>query len=116
MEMRYKIWLDQDGKAFGTGPYNILVNVEKEGSLNEAARKMGMSYSKAWKIVNMVEKRLGIKFLLRKIGGNEGGGSYLTEEGKAFMERYAAFRKEADEALAKIYERYYGGKNDDVKS
>lgn len=50
MRLAYKIWLDNNGKAFGEGPYELLTRVERTGSLNRAAAEMGMSYNKAWRL------------------------------------------------------------------
>lgn len=107
MKLCYRIWLDKNGKAFGAGPYKILANIEKYGSMNEAVKKMKMSYSKAWKLINMVEERLGFKVLCREVGGISGGGAYLTEEAKVFMEKYSSFYKEAGQALEVLYDKYF---------
>ena len=48
MKLAYKVWLDNEGKAFGEGPYRLLKLVEKTGSLHQAAMEMKMSYRKAW--------------------------------------------------------------------
>ena len=39
-KLRYKIWLDQDGKAFGQGPYHLLAGIKETGSLSQAARQL----------------------------------------------------------------------------
>ena len=87
----YRLWLDANGKAFGKGPYELLTAVSQYGSLNEAAKKLGMSYSKAWKLVNMIEDRLGFTLLYREAGGSGGGGSYLTPEAEEFLRKYKKF-------------------------
>jgi molybdate transport system regulatory protein len=69
MRVASKIWLDHNGKAFGEGPCRLLKWVEKTNSLHEAAHQMGMSYSKAWKLIQTMEKRLGFSLLDKKIGG-----------------------------------------------
>ncbi|NLW07138.1 MAG: LysR family transcriptional regulator, partial [Clostridia bacterium] len=75
MKLRYKIWLENDGKVFGDGPYDLLSRVDKLGSLRAAAREINMSYSQAWELVNGLEQRLGFKLLRREVGGSRGGGS-----------------------------------------
>ena len=108
MKVAFKVWLDHNGKAFGDGPYELLKRVEKTNSLNEAAHQMGMSYSKAWKLVQSMEKRLGFPLLDKKVGGLSGGGSQVTPKGKDLMKRYERFEKETREAIEKIYEEYFG--------
>jgi molybdate transport system regulatory protein len=108
MKFACKIWLDHKGKAFGEGPHELLKRVEKTNSLHEAAHQMGMSYSKAWKLIQTMEKRLGFSLLDKKIGGLSGGGSQVTPKGKELMKRYEQFEKEAREAIEKAYQKHFG--------
>ena len=110
MKVACKIWLDNDGKAFGEGPYELLKRVEKTNSLHEAAHQMDMSYSKAWKLIQTMEKRLGFTLLDKKIGGLSGGGSRVTLKGKELMTHYGRFHKDVKEALEKIYIKHFGQK------
>jgi len=107
MKVAYKIWIDQHGKAFGDGPYELLKRVEKTGSLHKVAGQMGMAYSKAWKLVRMMEQRLGFLLLDRKVGGRSGGGSHITPEARHLMICYERFRKEAEESIAKIFQKHF---------
>lgn len=107
MELKYKIWLYNGGKAFGEGPYDILKRVDRLKSLNKAAAEINMSYSQAWNLINTIEKRLGIKLLRREIGGNSGGGSYLTREARDLIHKYESFIKEADELLTRLYQKHF---------
>jgi len=43
MKVVYKIWFENEGKAFGDGPYLLLKGIEKTGSLHQAALGMEMS-------------------------------------------------------------------------
>ncbi len=107
MKAVLKLWLDQDGKAFGDGPYELLKKVETTGSLHKAAAQMGMAYSKAWKLIRMIEQRLGFRILEREVGGRSGGGSRITPRGKDLMSCYAKLHKEAQEAVNRIFERRF---------
>jgi len=104
-----KIWLDHNGKAFGEGPLELLKRVEKVNSLHEAAHQMGMSYSKAWKLIQSMEKRLGFSLLDKKVGGLSGGGSQVTPKGKELMKRYERFEVDAMRAIEKAYQKHFGG-------
>jgi len=109
MRVGYKLWLDSGGKAFGDGPLELLRAVERLGSLRQAAREMGMSYTKAWKLVGLMEERLDVVLLDRSVGGTGGGGSALTPEGRELLARYAAFREEAERLLEELFARHFGG-------
>jgi len=102
MKVVCKIWLDNCGKAFGEGPCELLKRVKETSSLHEAAQQMGMSYSKAWNLIQTMEKRLGFTLLDKKIGGTSGGGSQVTPEGNEFMKRYERSRKRPQEPLKRF--------------
>ncbi len=108
MKVIYKVWLDNNGKAFGEGPYELLKRVEHTKSLHQAANQMGMAYSKAWKLILTMEKRLGFALLDRKVGGRSGGGSQMTARAKNLMKHYEGFRKDVEKAMQKIYGRHFG--------
>lgn len=107
MKVGYKVWLDNGGKAFGDGPYELLKRVDGTHSLHRAAKEMGMAYSKAWRLIGVMEKRLGILLIERKVGGLSGGGSRVTPQGKELMKRYRHFQKDVNASLEKIYRTYF---------
>jgi len=103
---------DENEKFFGEGPYQLLRQVEKVGSLHAAASNMGMAYSKATKLLKNAEEALGFPLTVRKIGGKSGGGSVLTEEAQDFMQRYEAYRNDCLESNAQLYEKYFGNQEE----
>jgi molybdate transport system regulatory protein len=107
MNLAYKVWLDNDGKAFGEGPYALLKHVRETGSLHQAAAQMGMSYRKAWLTLRASEERLGFLLLERTVGGASGGGSRLTPSGRRFMRKYEQFREEIAKAVESVYAKHF---------
>ncbi len=107
MKLGYKVWLDNDGKAFGDGPYELLKRVDETHSLHLAAKKMEMAYSKAWQLIGTMEARLGFPLIERKVGGLSGGGSRVTSQGKDLMKRYKHFQKDVNTSLQKIYRIHF---------
>ncbi len=103
----YKVWLDKNGKAFGEGPYELLKRVDETRSLHWAAKEMGMAYSKAWRLMGAMERRLGFLLIERKVGGLSGGGSRVTSQGKELMKRYKDFQKDVNTSLEKIYRTHF---------
>jgi molybdate transport system regulatory protein len=77
-------------------------------SLHQAANQMGMSYSKAWRLVRTLEERLGFALLVRKVGGQSGGGSNVTSQGRNLMSHYGRFRRDVERGLDKIYQKHFG--------
>ena len=84
------IWLsimnpDADsGSLFGRGSASLCLGVRETGSLNAAAKGMGMAYSKAWRIIKETEAALGVQ-LLDRDGAH---GSTLTEAGDRILDAY----------------------------
>jgi molybdate transport system regulatory protein len=108
LKLRYKLWIEKDGeKVFGDGPLDILHRVEKTGSLRQAAEEINMSYSQAWNLIKDLEKRLGFNLLKRKVGGERGGGSEITEEARELMTKFKLFREEADQSLNSLYKKIF---------
>ena len=107
MHIGYKVWLDNNGKAFGDGPYELLKRVDETHSLHRAAKEMEMAYSKAWRLIGVMERRLGFLLIERKVGGLSGGGSRVTSQGKELMKRYRRFQKDVNTSLEKIYRTHF---------
>ncbi|MBT31698.1 MAG: ModE family transcriptional regulator [Thalassobius sp.] len=88
-ELRIKCWVDIDGKKFfGPGPAQLLELIEQEGSLAKAAKQMGMSYKKAWDIIDDLNSRGQKPFVISHKGGKQGGGAELTDTGKKAIAQY----------------------------
>lgn len=88
--------------AFGLGVANLCMGVRELGSLNAAAKSMGMAYSKAWRIMKETEAALDVQILDR----DGAHGSQLTEEGNRILDTYFAlvsdFQAESSESLKKF--------------
>ena len=83
--------------AFGGGCAALLEGVADEGSLNRAAKRMGMAYSKAWRIVREAEAHLDCELLTR----DGARGSRLTPEGERALKGYRDLQREVDELIAR---------------
>ena len=82
--------------VFGHGCVLLLEGVERERSLNRAAKSMGMAYSKAWRIVKEAEAQLGCALLDR----DGARGSSVTPEGKRAIAAYEELQADIDRILA----------------
>ncbi len=79
MEGIYRL-LDGKGKE-----RKILEAIERTGSLKGAADLLGVSYKTIWNYVTRINGIFGVRIVETKVGGEEGGGAYLTEEGKELL-------------------------------
>lgn len=100
------LWLEGNGtRFFGPGPVELLQHIESTGSINQAARAMGMSYKKAWEIVNRLNTMSGSPLVLTATGGEKGGGSSISEEAKQLISHYGQLRERFRKFLQQESER-----------
>ncbi|HHW03094.1 MAG TPA: LysR family transcriptional regulator [Thermoanaerobacterales bacterium] len=108
MELKYKIWLEENGKqVFGDGIYRLLVLVHQYGSINQAAQAEKMSYRQAWGKIKQIEDRLKVKLLERHKGGESGGGATLTPQGKMLVEAYGKLNEDMEGLIKIVSKRLY---------
>jgi molybdate transport system regulatory protein len=88
-ELRLRCWITVDGeKYFGPGPAELLELIQETGSISKAALRMGMSYKKAWDIVDELNKHGSKPAVISRKGGEKGGGAVLTPRGIAILTSY----------------------------
>jgi molybdate transport system regulatory protein len=93
---------------FGPGTHERLRHVEDTGSLHQAAKLMGMSYTKAWTLLRKTEEHLGWPLVERHVGGAAGGGTSLTRGGLDLLQRFETFMAETDAAMLEAFEAAFG--------
>ncbi len=74
--------------AMGPGKADLLQAIEAEGSITGAARRMGMSYRRAWLLVEVMNESFRGPLVETARGGRRGGGARLTPLGRQALERY----------------------------
>ncbi len=82
--------------AFGPGKSALLDAIAKAGSISKAAHLLGISYMHAWSLVQTMNACFRVPLVRAARGGQKGGGTGLTEEGKTVL---ALYRETADAAL-----------------
>lgn len=86
--------------AMGPGKARLVALIADSGSISAAARKMGMSYRRAWQLVESLNKSFAEPVVLTAIGGKRGGGAVVTDFGKRLVERYHGMEAKASAAIA----------------
>ena len=94
--VKLSIGSDEAEAVFGRGVAMLCRGVRDDGSLNKAAKNMGMAYSKAWRIMKQTELTFGFD-LINRDGAH---GSTLTQEGAKLLTAYEQLEKDV-EAYAK---------------
>lgn len=95
--IRLRIYLDPDGHI-GPGKIELLEKIADLGSISAAGRAMGMSYRRAWELVEETNQIFGKPVATRQIGGKHGGGAQLTPLGLALVSRFRAIEATVAEA------------------
>ncbi len=96
--LKHKIWLEnKDGQNIvGDGKFELLQHINELSSLATAAKKLKISYRKAWGCLREIEQRLGFAIVTKQRGGKEGGKTMLNEEGKKLIAAYKLFLAEIE--------------------
>ena len=85
--IRIHAWIESErGMILGPGRAKLIENIEKYGSLQNAAKKMGISYRAAWGRIKKTEEVLGYKLLVKNPGGYQ-----LSDLGKELHQKYIAW-------------------------
>ena len=89
-----RLWIECEGVGFfGPGRVELLREIENTGSINKAAKQMGMSYKKAWEMINALNAQAAKPIVITQAGGERGGGSVITEEAKQLIEYHQKLRE-----------------------
>lgn len=94
-----------NGVRLGAGKIELLKLVSDTGSISAAARKMDMSYRKAWLLLNEMNLMFGKPVIETAAGGSGGGGAKITEHGKKVIIVFEGLQTEADALVAQKFSR-----------
>jgi molybdate transport system regulatory protein len=84
-----RLWIEKDGATFlSWGRVVLLERIREHGSISAAARSMGMGYRHAWELIDEMNRLSPKVLVLRKTGGQRGGGTVLTADGEAAVARF----------------------------
>ena len=81
-KIKSKIWIEVDDNVFlGDGRVKLLKSLNSTQSLSKSAKELGMSYKKAWNLIDSVNKNASKPMVIKSVGGASGGGTKLTPYG-----------------------------------
>ena len=88
-----------DQIALGPGKVDLLEEIDRSGSISKAARELGLSYRRAWTLVDIMNKSFKSYLVEGSAGGKKGGGAQLTPLGKKMIKTYRAMESKAESAM-----------------
>lgn len=80
----------EEERFIGPGRIELLEGIRETGSISKAAKKMNMSYKKAWDMIQSMNRQTLKPIVITQTGGEKGGGTRVSPEG---IELIVAFRK-----------------------
>lgn len=90
--------IDLPRGRIGPGKIDLLEAIDREGSISAAGRALGMSYKRAWDLVDAMNRLLGVAVVAASTGGARGGGATLTDAGRGLVADYRAIERAAQQA------------------
>jgi molybdate transport system regulatory protein len=85
-------------RALGPGKIVLLEAIRDTGSISQAGRSLGMSYRRAWLLVDDMNRCFREPVVIAQPGGSQGGGATLTDFGERVIEKYRAIETQATAA------------------
>ncbi len=97
-----------DRLVLGPGKAELLARIRETGSISAAGRAMGMSYKRAWSLVEEMNAAFRVPLVVSARGGAGGGGASLTDAGVVVLEAYRAMLAASAAAAAPDVARIAG--------
>ena len=97
--LRFRLVFDTD-RAIGPGKVDLLEAIAATGSIAAAARTMGMSYKRAWQLIDELNRSFAAPLVATSKGGERGGGAALTPMGEKVLIAYRTIERKAQKTLA----------------
>jgi molybdate transport system regulatory protein len=80
--------------SLGPGKIRLLEAIREAGSLSRAAHEIGMSYRRAWLLVESLKRSFREPVTVASTGGKRGGGMLVTEFGDALIKNYRQLERD----------------------
>ena len=98
--------LGRRAAAMGPGKAELIERIDATGSISAAARAMGMSYRRAWQLVEALNADFRDTVVEKAVGGRAGGGARVTPFGRALAASYRLMEGKASSAIAAHVRRF----------
>lgn len=96
-----RLWMERSGESIlGPGRLELLEAIDRCHSISAAARTLGMSYRRAWLLVDSINRAAGEVLVRRQTGGRDGGGAELTPRAHAAIAAYRTLQARIQKTAA----------------
>ena len=96
-----RVWVEREGQVvLGEGRAELLAAIDTRHSITKAAKAAGMSYRRAWNMIQEVNEAAGETLVESAVGGKQGGGARLTAYGRRALDVYDKVRRSLVDSAA----------------
>ncbi|QCK86462.1 LysR family transcriptional regulator [Phreatobacter aquaticus] len=88
-----------EGLRLGPGKIELLEAIDKTGSISAAGRSLGMSYRRAWLLVDAMNTMFASPVTTAAAGGAQGGGAHITDFGRRLILAYRSVERKTGELV-----------------
>src|SRR5262245_18630251 len=104
--LKVRVWVERNHrKVLGRGRVELLELIDRHRSISAAAKRMNMSYRRAWTLVRDMNEAAGEPLVEVATGGSGGGGASLTARGQEAVSLYRRLVESLDRTAAHFTDR-----------
>lgn len=85
----------------------LLRMIDETNAVSASCRAMSLSLTRAWRLINDLERTLGFAVVARSQGGHHGGRTRLTDAGRAFVDAYERYSARVDQAVSSGFRSFW---------
>ncbi|MBW2608199.1 MAG: LysR family transcriptional regulator [Deltaproteobacteria bacterium] len=113
LKLKTSQWIvdENDGIIMGKGRMEILENIEKTGSINQAAKIMKMSYKGVWSKIKATEKHLNADI----VHTDKKDGTRLSAQGKELLKKYRQLKQQCMKVDDRIFKSIFDDNSKNVR-
>ena len=94
---RFRV-MHRNEPALGPGKADLLMHIKETGSIGNAAAQLSMSYMRAWRLIQTMNRCFREPLVKRRRGGKTGGGAVLTPTGEQVLKLYRRIEAQSQKA------------------
>lgn len=110
LQVKTKIWIENEKRdlLFGKGKTEILELIDQEGSIVNAAQKIGMNYKKAWSHIKILQENVADELVIPQKGGGGKGGTTLTPKARDLIANYRRLQHDVETYANQRFSELFG--------
>lgn len=104
MKTKLRLQIRFNDSVIGPGKIALLESVAEAGSISAAGKACGMTFRRAWQLIETVQAALGQPLVETTVGGRGGGGARLTPFAEELIGHYRTLEKQANDSATPLFE------------